>query len=105
MVYQLVHFRKWESDPICGPAMRISVTEAKGLLTELIRRAEAGDEVVLTRHGHPAVKLVPITPVPNVEGRRAVIAAARTAAAAKVTGGPSAARSQDFLYDESGLPE
>jgi prevent-host-death family protein len=26
------------------------VTEAKGLLTDLVRRAEAGDEVVLTRH-------------------------------------------------------
>ncbi len=29
--------------------MRISVTEAKGQLTELVRRAEAGDEVILTR--------------------------------------------------------
>ncbi len=85
--------------------MRISVTEAKGLLTELIRRAEAGDEVVLTRHGHPAVRLVPIMPVANAEGRRALIKAARAAAAAKVTDGPSAARSQDFLYDDSGLPK
>jgi prevent-host-death family protein len=85
--------------------MRISVTEAKGLLTELIRRAEAGDDVVLTRHGHPAVRLVPIKPVANVEGRRALIKAARAGAAAKVTNGPSAGRSQDFLYDESGLPE
>ncbi len=40
--------------------MRVSVTEAKGQLTELVRRAEAGDEVVLTRHGHAAVRLVPI---------------------------------------------
>jgi prevent-host-death family protein len=85
--------------------MRISVTEAKGLLTELIRRAEAGDDVVLTRHGHPAVRLVPIKPVANAEGRRALIKAARAGAAAKVANGPSAARSQDFLYDESGLPE
>lgn len=85
--------------------MRISVTEAKGLLTELIRRAEAGDEVVLTRDGHPAVRLVPITPVANAEGRRALIKAARAGAAAKVTDCPSAARSQDFLHDESGLPE
>jgi len=40
--------------------MRISVTEAKAQLTELVRRAEAGDEVILTRHGHPAVALVPL---------------------------------------------
>lgn len=85
--------------------MRISVTEAKGLLTELIRRAEAGDEVILTRHGHPAVRLVPVVPAASVEGRRAVIKAARADAAAKATDGPSAARSQDFLYDESGLPQ
>jgi prevent-host-death family protein len=37
--------------------MRISVTEAKGQLTDLVRRAEAGDEVILTRHGQAAVRL------------------------------------------------
>jgi prevent-host-death family protein len=84
--------------------MRISVTEAKGLLTELIRRAEAGDEVILTRHGHPAVRLVPVTPVASAEGRRALIKAVRAAAAMKATDGPDAARSQDFLYDDTGLP-
>jgi prevent-host-death family protein len=31
--------------------MRVSVQEAKGQLSDLVRRAEAGDEVVLTRHG------------------------------------------------------
>jgi prevent-host-death family protein len=31
--------------------MRGSVTDANGQLTELVRRAEAGDEVVPTRHG------------------------------------------------------
>ena len=40
--------------------MRISVTDAKGQLTELVRRAEAGDEIILTRHGHEAVRLVPV---------------------------------------------
>ena len=29
-------------------AMHVPVTEAKGQLTELVRRAEAGDEVILT---------------------------------------------------------
>jgi prevent-host-death family protein len=36
--------------------MRISVTDAKGQLIELVRLAEAGDGVVLTRHGHAAVR-------------------------------------------------
>jgi prevent-host-death family protein len=40
--------------------MQISVTDAKGQLTELVRRAEKGDEIVLTRHGHAAVRLVPV---------------------------------------------
>ena len=39
--------------------MQVTVTEAKARLTELVRRAEAGEEIVLTRHGHPAVRLVP----------------------------------------------
>ena len=85
--------------------MRISVTEAKGQLTELVRRAEAGDEVVLTRHGEAAVRLVPIKAATDGKSRRALLEAARAAAAVKATAGPSAARSQDFLYGDDGLPE
>ena len=83
--------------------MRISVTDAKGQLTELVRRAEAGEEVVLTRHGRAAATLVPIRRQPDGHARRAVIAAMQTAARER-TAGPNAARSQDFLYDEDGLP-
>lgn len=85
--------------------MRISVTEAKSQLTELVRRAEAGDEVILTRHGHAAVRLVPIKAAPDGKSRRALLQAVRACAAGKATAGPPAARSQDSLYDESGLPE
>ena len=85
--------------------MRIPVSEAKGQLTELVRRAMAGDEVVLTRHGHAAVRLVPIKAAPDAPSRRALIAAVRQSAASRARGGPEAARSQDFLYGEDGLPE
>jgi prevent-host-death family protein len=84
--------------------MRISVTEAKGQLTELVRRAEAGDEVILTRHGHAAVRLVPVKAVPDKKSRRALLERIRASAAAKVAAGPSAARSQDFLYGDDGMP-
>ncbi|WGF88756.1 type II toxin-antitoxin system Phd/YefM family antitoxin [Marinivivus vitaminiproducens] len=84
--------------------MRVPVTEAKAQLTELVRRAEAGDDVVLTRHGHPAVRLVPVKPAADAETRRTLLEAARTRGAAKAATGPSAARSQDFLY-EDGMPE
>lgn len=85
--------------------MRISVTEAKGQLTELVRRAEAGDEVVLTRHGQAAVRLVPVRAVPDAKGRRKLLEAVRVAGAAKAKAGPNAARSQDFLYGDDGLPK
>jgi prevent-host-death family protein len=85
--------------------MQISVTEAKGQLTELVRRAEGGDEVILTRHGQAAVRLVPIRPALDANARRKLLEAMRLSGAARATAGPEAARSQDFLYGEEGLPE
>lgn len=88
--------------------MDIAVSEAKAQLTDLVRRAEAGEEVVLTRHGQPVARLVGLLVPEAPEERRARIhaacEAARVAAAKTLTPGPSAARSQDFLYDEDGLP-
>lgn len=39
--------------------MYISVKDAKNQLSELLHRAEAGEEIVLTRHGKPVVELRP----------------------------------------------
>lgn len=83
--------------------MHVPVTEAKGQLTELVRRAEAGEEVILTRHGQAAVRLVPVRAVPDRKARQALLEAVRASAAA-ATAGLSAARSQDFLYGDDGLP-
>lgn len=85
--------------------MHISVTDAKGQLTELVRRAEAGDEVILTRHGHAAVRLVPVKAPPDTTSRRALMESVRASGSAKAAAGPGAARSQDFLYDDQGLPK
>jgi prevent-host-death family protein len=84
--------------------MQISVTEARARLAELVRRAEAGDEVILTRHGQPAVRLVPVKARVDREARRRLIEEVQASAAGKATPGEPAARSQDFLYDEQGLP-
>jgi prevent-host-death family protein len=84
--------------------MRVSVSEAKAQLTDLVRRAEAGEEIVLTRHGHPAVRLVPAAQPPNGKSRRALLEAARASGAGRAKTGPTAARSQDFLYGDDGLP-
>ena len=84
--------------------MRISVSEAKGRLTDLVKRAEAGDEVVLTRRGRDVARLVPTRPIRSAISRRALMEKARASAATKASSGPDAARSQDFLYGDDGLP-
>ena len=84
--------------------MQISVTYAKGQLTELVRRSEKGDEIILTRHGHAAVRLVPVKAPVDRKSRRVLLEAARAAGPAKAKAGASASRSQDFLYEDDGLP-
>lgn len=84
--------------------MQLAITDAKARLTDLVRRAEAGEDVVLTRHGHAVARLVAMHSRPSAGRRADVIAAVRARAAAKVSTGPRAARSQDFLYDDEGLP-
>ena len=84
--------------------MQITVTEAKARLTDLVRRVEAGEEVVLTRHGHPVAQIVAAHKRASAKDRSDIIATVRARAAAKAAAGPAAARSQDFLYDDEGLP-
>jgi prevent-host-death family protein len=95
MDHQLVH----------NFTMKISVTEAKAQLTDLVRRAEAGEEVVLTRHGLEVVRLAPMKRRPTPEQKAALLEQVRASARQSASPGPAAARSQDFLYDEFGLPK
>ena len=39
--------------------MQVNMQEAKSKLSQLVERAEAGEEVVIAKSGKPAVKLVP----------------------------------------------
>jgi prevent-host-death family protein len=85
------------------------ISAAAKQLDELVSRAEAGEEVILTLDGRPAVRLVPVKPLADVAARGAITAEVQKAVAQKIASGeaslyPSAARSQDFLYDEDGLP-
>ncbi|MBP7003148.1 type II toxin-antitoxin system Phd/YefM family antitoxin [Amaricoccus sp.] len=84
--------------------MKVSVSEAKGQLTELVKRAEAGDEVILTRRGRDVARLVPVIVGRDAAGRRSLMEKVRASASAKSSSGPEAARSQDFLYGDDGLP-
>ena len=85
--------------------MEVSVSDAKAQLTDLVRRAEAGEEIVLTRHGHAAVRLTPAHAVVQRGQRRALLDAVRASALSKARAGETAARSQEFLYGEDGLPK
>lgn len=42
-----------------------SVAEAKTRLSQLIDLALKGEDVVITRHGHPVVELKPVSPPPR----------------------------------------
>lgn len=49
--------------------MNVSIAEAKAKLSELVSRAEAGEEITLTRHGKVAARIVPpavAAPLPRI---------------------------------------
>ena len=39
---------------------RVGMHEAKTKLSQLVRRAEAGEDIVIQRNGKPVVRLVPV---------------------------------------------
>lgn len=41
-------------------SIQVNVLEAKTQLSRLLDRAEAGEDVIIARAGHPVVRLVPI---------------------------------------------
>ena len=80
----------------------VAVSEAKSRLTELIRRAEAGEDIVLTRRGAAVVRLAPVKPEIDMEKRRRALDAFMGTGKGLFEG--PAERATDFLYDEDGLP-
>jgi prevent-host-death family protein len=84
--------------------MYISIAEAQGQLLELVRRAEAGEEVLLTHEGKTVARLAPSDASATYEERRAIIRRIVGRRKRSVDGWPDAAHSQDFLYDDDGLP-
>ncbi|MCB8881631.1 type II toxin-antitoxin system prevent-host-death family antitoxin [Acidisoma cellulosilytica] len=77
--------------------MKIAVSDAKAQLLELVRRAEKGEEVILTRRGEAIARLVSLAP----DGERRLAALARARGAAK---DGLAAKDAEDLYDDHGLP-
>ena len=48
--------------------MQINVHEAKTNLSKLIRKCEAGEEVIIARQGEPIIKLVSLKPAKRKVG-------------------------------------
>jgi prevent-host-death family protein len=42
--------------------MQVSILEAKNQLSRLVKRAQAGDEIVIANRGEPVARLVPVAP-------------------------------------------
>ncbi len=45
-------------------SVQMNIVEAKAKLSELVSRAEAGEEIIISRDGKPAVRLVPASAAP-----------------------------------------
>lgn len=88
--------------------MEVSVSDAKAQLTDLVRRAEKGEEIVLTRHGQATAKIVPLTkPKPiGVERRKALDEiVARAQEKLKHLPRKTLKEIDRELYGEDGLPK
>jgi prevent-host-death family protein len=48
--------------------MRFDILEAKNRLSELVRAARTGKEVVIAKNGQPMVRLVPIAAAAGLKG-------------------------------------
>jgi prevent-host-death family protein len=85
--------------------IEVPISEAKAKLADLVRRAEAGEDVALTRHGQVAVRLVAsTTPTIDRERRQRAFDELARRAARRPPPAIKAEFSQDFLYDSNGLP-
>ncbi len=42
---------------------QVNIAEAKATLSELVRRASMGEEILIAKDNHPVAKLVPIRPL------------------------------------------
>jgi prevent-host-death family protein len=51
----------------------VGAYEAKTHLSELLEKVEAGEEIIITKHGAPVAKLVPVKKEVSTEQRAAAI--------------------------------
>jgi prevent-host-death family protein len=59
----------------------IGAYDAKTHFSELLEQVAQGEEIVITRHGMPVARMVPVSPVSSTESRQAAIDSMRQLAA------------------------
>ncbi len=85
----------------------VPLSLAKAQLTDLVRRAEEGEPIVLPRHGREVVRLTPVDRYGNGKTREEklrIILEIQESARGKFPPGFDSARAADFLYGDDGLP-
>ncbi|HEY5311117.1 MAG TPA: type II toxin-antitoxin system prevent-host-death family antitoxin [Pirellulales bacterium] len=55
------------------PIRSVGAYQAKTHFSELLQKVESGDEIIITRHGTPVARLVPVKRRTTPEERRAAI--------------------------------
>lgn len=65
----------------------VGAYEAKTHLSELLEKVEAGEEVIITKHGAPVAKLVPLRREAGAEQRAAAVRRIQKLAAGLSLGG------------------
>ena len=83
--------------------MNLAISKAKSKLTDLVKTAEQGEKVVLSRHGTQVVKLVPIRPVIDLETKKEIFSRLLEESQSIICRQTDADDSQDFLYREDGM--
>jgi prevent-host-death family protein len=86
----------------------VGAIEAKAKLSELLDRVGQGEEIVITRDGKPAARLVPAEAVFAPAAKKATAAellAISREFRARVKGDFSSQDINEILYDADGLPK
>jgi len=88
--------------------IEVAVSDAKARLTALVRQAESGDDVFLTRNGRRVARITAASvrskQLLSVEEKMKIIREIQESARGKFEPGFDSARSADFLYGDDGMP-
>jgi len=85
--------------------MKIAISEAKAKLSALVNAALAGEQVILTKHGRPVAEIKPLVAKKSPAEKLSAIGRIVVEARSKRLSGVSAAKADNFLYDDDiGLP-